>query len=98
MLGVLLLTACSVQKMPGNDGENKNRKTKEPNASTEETAAPEPTQDVLIYYDVEGNRYEMPIDERVPKHEYDWEQLTHTPNARKHPETYAALTHLKDHR
>ena len=64
----------------------------EPVAKTEPPATekPEATKgpEILVYYDVQGNRYEMVIDDRVGKHPYDIKKIVHTPDNPKVFESY----------
>ena len=94
LLTALCICGCSVQKMDeiGDDtGSSEPVVTEEVSEEKpEETAAPEETLEpaILVYYDAEGNRFEMIIDSRVEKHPYDWKKLEHTLGSPKLPESY----------
>ena len=90
LIGSILLsvTGCSIQKMPEQDeaeeSAGETQETEMPMVTPEPTATPE----TIVYYDADGNRFEMVVDQRVTKHDYDWENLTHSTGGRKVPDTY----------
>ena len=75
LIGSILLsvTGCSIQKMPEQDeaeeSAGETQETEMPMVTPEPTATPE----TIVYYDADGNRFEMVVDQRVTKHDYDWE-------------------------
>lgn len=83
--------------MPDGNGSDQNKEQETETTEAPDTAEPVPTPETLIYYDVEGNRYEMVIDDRVTKHPYDWTYLTHTPGGKKLPEDYDDGTYTIRH-
>ncbi len=80
------LCGCDLQKMADpsqtektaeqKTGKNKENKTAEPESTPVQPA-------ILVYYDADGNRFEMVIDDRVTKHNYNWDKLEHTTGSPK---------------
>ena len=47
-----------------------------------------PVDDVVVYVNSAGERFEMAVDTQVTMHDYDWKKLIHTPDMKKYPDTY----------
>ncbi len=80
-----LTSGCTLKKMDELDqvSEAEPADTEEPEKPAE---ADQP--EILVYYDVQGNRYEMVIDDRVTKHPYDISKIVHTPDNPKMFDSY----------
>ncbi len=81
-------SGCTLQKM--DQIPSLTKETESPKEDKEESKEPDETEgpEILVYYDAQGNRYEMVIDERVTKHPYDLKKMLHSAGSPKYIESY----------
>ena len=81
----VMLSGCDLQKMSDVGKPSEEKTGEKTEKKEEESAEPEKTEGpvIVVYYDAQGNRYEMVVDDRVTKHDYDWTKLEHTTGSPK---------------